>query len=64
MLKNELLRELNNLVRDLNKIDKKPSDIIFGASKTFIRKLIYYFFNMIDLGTASFRNESFFTQLK
>ena len=37
MLKNELLRELNNLVRDLNKIDKRPAEDIFGDCKEIIK---------------------------
>ena len=59
-----ILKELHLLVRALNKIDNKPRDWIFGVCKKFIGKLTYYFFMILDVGTASFRNGYCFTQLK
>ena len=59
----ELLKELNVLVRYLNKIDNRHGEYIFGVCKKFIRKLTDYFFMIIDLGTASFGNGSLFTQI-
>ena len=60
----ELLKELNVLVRYLNKIDNRHGEYIFGVCKKFIRKLTDYFFMIIDLGTESFRYGYFFTELK
>ena len=37
---------------------------MFGVCKKFIAKLTDYLFTIIDLGTASFGNESSFTQQK
>ena len=51
-------------MRALNKIDEKTGDCIFGVCNKLTRKRIDYFFIIIDLGTASFRNMSLFTQLK
>ena len=59
-----LLKELHFLVRALNKPDKSPREDIFGVCIKIIGKLTYYFFMIIDLGTASFGNGSLFTQLK
>ena len=64
MLKKELLKELHIIVRSLNKIYKEPRDGIFGVCNKFRKKLTDYFFLILDLGTASFGNGSFFTQLK
>ena len=58
------LKELHSLLRALNKPDTGPREEIFGVCKTFITKLIDYFFTIIDLGTASFGNESLFIQQK
>ena len=60
----ELLKELHFIVRALNKPDISPREEIFGVGKKFTTKLTDYFFTIIDLGTASFRNESLFTQQK
>ena len=49
---------------DLKIIDDKPRDCIFGVCKKFKRKMIDYFFMILDLGTASFVNGSLFTQIK
>ena len=51
-------------MRALNKPDISPRVKIFGVCKNFIRKLIYYFFTIIYLGTASFVNEFLLNQLK
>ena len=51
-------------MRALNKPDISPREEIFGACKKIITKLTDYFFTIIDLGTASFGNESLFTQQK
>ena len=60
----DLLKELHLLVRALNKPDTSPIENIFGVCKTFITKLIDYFFTIFNLGTASFWNESLLTQQK
>ena len=49
---------------DLNKFDKRPREEIFGVCKKIIRKLTDYFSVIIDLGTASFGNGYYSTQLK
>ena len=51
-------------MRDLNKIDEKPGDCIFGVYNKSIRKLTDDFFMILDLGTASFGNGSLFNRLK
>ena len=58
------MKELHVIVRLLKKIDKKPRDWIFGVCNKFVRKLTYYFFVILDLGTASFGNGHLFTQLE
>ena len=58
------LKEIHLLLKALNKIVKKPIDLIFGICNKFIRKLTDYFLMVLDLGTASFGNGSLFTQLK
>ena len=60
----ELLKKLHFFVRALNKPDISPREEIFGVCKRFITKLTYYFFMIINLGTASFVNEYLFTQQK
>ena len=60
MFKNDILKE----VRALNKIDRKPRDCIFGVLNKIIRKIIDYFFVILGLGNASFRNGSLFNQIK
>ena len=50
-------------MRALNKIDKEYVDFIFGVCNKFIRKLTYYFFVILNLGTASFGKGCLFTQL-
>ena len=60
----ELLKKLHFIVRALNKPDISPREEIFGVSKKLITKLTDDFFTIIDLGTASFGNESSFTQQK
>ena len=62
--KNYVLKELNSLVMALNKPDKSPREEKYGVCKKIITKLTDYFFTIIDLGTASFGNESLFTQQK
>ena len=52
----ELLKELHFLVRFLNKPDKRRREEIFGVRKIFVRKLMDYFFILIDLETTSFGN--------
>ena len=52
----ELLKEFHFLVRVLNKPDKSRREEIFGVCKIFVRKLMDYFFILIDLGTTSFGN--------
>ena len=37
---------------------------MFGVCKKFLTKLTDYFFTIVNLGTASFGNESLFTQQK
>ena len=59
-----LLKDLNSLVRDLNKPDTSHREEIYGVCKKFITKLPDYFFMIINLGTASFGNESLFTKQK
>ena len=59
-----IMKELNSLVMALNKPDTSPREEIYGFCKKFITKLTDYFFTIIDLGTASFGNESLFTQQK
>ena len=51
-------------MRFLNKPETSPREKIQGVCKKSITKLTDYFFTIIDLGTASFRNESLFTQQK
>ena len=51
-------------MRALNKPDASSREEIFGVCKKFITKLTEYFFTLIDLGTASFGNESLFNQHK
>ena len=63
-IKVELLKELHFFVRSLNKPDTIPREKIFGVCKKIITKLTDDFFTLIDLGTASYGNESFFTQQK
>ena len=46
--KKQLFKELQLLVRSLNKIDNEPGDCIFGVFKDFVRKLMEWFFTMID----------------
>ena len=58
------MKELHFIVRALNKPDTSPREKIFGVCKKIITKLTDYFFTIIDLGTASFGNESLFTQQK
>ena len=60
----KLLMKLHFLVRALNKPDISPREEIFGVYKKFITKLIDTLFTIIDLGTASFGNESSFNQQK
>ena len=60
----ELLKELNFLVSALNKPDNSPKEEISGVCKKIIRKLTDYFFVILDLGTTSFVNGSFLTELK
>ena len=60
----KVFKELHILVRDLNKIDRKPGDYIFGICNKFKRRLTDYFFTILDEGTASSENGSLFTQLK
>ena len=48
----------------LNKSDTSTTEIKYGVCKKFVTKLTDYFFTMIDLGTASFGNESLFTPQK
>ena len=55
-VKNELLKELYILVRDLNKIYKKLGDSIFEACNKFITKVTDYSFMILDEGTASLGN--------
>ena len=59
-----ILKKLHFLVRALNKPDISHREEIFGVCKKFITKLIDYFFTIIDLGNASFGNESSFNQQK
>ena len=59
-----LLKELNSPVMALNKPDKSPREEKYGVCKKIMTKLTDYFFTIIDLGTASFGNESLFTQQK
>ena len=56
------LKELHLLVRALNKPDTSPREKYTWSLQKFITKLTYYFFTIIDLGTASFGYESLFTQ--
>ena len=58
----ELFNKLHFLVGALNKPDKSPREDICGVCKTFITKLTYYLFEIINLGIVSFGNESLFTQ--
>ena len=58
----DILRELNYLVRALNKTVKSPREEIFSVCKKIIRKLTDYFFMIIDLGTTSFGNGSLFNE--
>ena len=51
-------------MRALNKPDTSPREEIFGVCKKIITKLTDYFFTIIDLGRASFGNESLFNQHK
>ena len=60
----ELLKKLHFIVRALNKPYISHREEIFGVCKKFITKLTDYFFKIIDLGTASFGNESQFNQQK
>ena len=48
----QLLKELNILVKALNRIDNEPGDCTFGACNKFIRKLTDYVFTIIDEKTA------------
>ena len=59
-----ILKELHSLVMALNKPDKSPRETKYGVCKEFITKWTDYFSTIIDLGTASFGNESLFTQQK
>ena len=59
-----LLEELHSLVMALNKPDKSTREEKYGIRKKIITKLTDYFFMIIDLGIASFGNESLFTQQK
>ena len=54
----ELLKKLHFLVSDLNKLDISPREEIFGVYKQFMKKLTDCLLTIIDLGTASFGNES------
>ena len=56
------LKELHSLVMALNKPDNSPREEKYGVFKKSITKLTDYLFMIIDLGTASFGNESLFTQ--
>ena len=51
-------------MRALNKPYISPIEGIFVVCKKIRTKLTDYFFTIIDLGTASFGNWYFFTQLK
>ena len=52
--RNELLKTLYFLVRDLNKSDTSPREEILGVCKTFITRFTDDLFTIIDLGNASF----------
>ena len=54
-----LLKELNILVKTINKIDNEPGDCIFGVINKCIRKITYYFFAIINEETASLGNGNF-----
>ena len=58
MSKIEPLRKLHFLVRAFNKPDMSPREEISGVCKKIVTKLMDYFFTIIDLGNASFGNES------
>ena len=64
ILKTEILKQLNILVKALNKINNEPGYCIFGVCNKFIRKLTDYFFTILDEGTASLGNMTLFTVLK
>ena len=51
-------------MRVFNKPDKSTREEIVDVCKKIITKVMYYFFKIIYLGTASFRNGSLFTPLK
>ena len=51
-------------MKALNKSYKVPKEEKYGVFKKIITKLTYYFFTIIDLGTASFGNDPSFIQQK
>ena len=51
-------------MRALNRIDNKPGYCLFGVCNEVLRKLTYYFFMILDEGTASFGNRYCSTELK
>ena len=60
----QFLKQLHTLVKVRNKIDNEPGDCIFWVFNKYIRKLIYYFFTIIDKENASILNKSLFTAQK
>ena len=60
----ELKKELNILVKALNKIDNEPVYCIFGVCNEFIRKMKDDFFMILDKRTVSLGNDTLFTALK
>ena len=58
------MKKLHFLVRAFKNPDISPREAIFGVRKKFITKFTDYLFKIINIGTASFGNESSFTQHK
>ena len=47
-MKKNVIENLHQLVRRLNKIDNEPEDLTFGVCKDFVRNFTDYFFTIID----------------